>query len=59
MELMTYHRNYQLLHNLVIDNEEWTLYVNQMHNQQWLGTEQTGIPTVKNALHPEKIMLSI
>jgi hypothetical protein len=28
MELMTSHRNYQWLHNLITGDEKWVLYVN-------------------------------
>ena len=52
MELMTSHRNYQWLRNLV-------LYVNHTRKHQWLEAGQTGVATPKNDLHPKKIMLSV
>ena len=31
MDLMTSHRNYQWLHNLIIGDEKWLLYINYTH----------------------------
>ena len=59
MALLTSHRNYQWLHNLITGDEKWVLYVNHTRKRQWLGTGQTGIATPKNDLHPRKIMLSV
>ena len=59
MALMTSHRNYQWLHNLITGDEKRVLCVNHMRKRQCLGTEQTGIATLKNDLHPRKIMLSV
>ena len=59
MELMTSHRNYQWLHNLITGDEKWVLYVNHTRKRQWLGAAQKGVPTPKNDLHPKKIMLSV
>ena len=56
---MTSHRNYQWVHNLIIGDEKWMLYVNHRRKRQRLGTGQTGIATLKNQLHPRKIMLSV
>jgi hypothetical protein len=36
MELMTSHRNYQWLRNLITGDEKWELYVNHMRKRQWL-----------------------
>jgi hypothetical protein len=47
MELMTSHRNYQWLCNLITGDEKW------------LGAGQTGVATPKNDLHPKKIMSSV
>ena len=57
--LMTSHRNYQWLHNLITGDEKWVLYVNHMRKRQWLGTGQTGIAKPQNDLYPRKIMLSV
>ena len=43
MTLMTSHRNYQWLDNLITDDEKWVLYVKHMRKRQWRGTGQTGI----------------
>ena len=57
--IMTSHRNYQWLQNLITSDEKYVLYVNYTRKWQWLRVGQTGLPTPKNDLHPEKIMLSI
>ena len=59
MALMTSHRNYQWLHNLITGDEKWVLYVNHTRKRQCLETGQTGIATPKNDLYPRKIMLSV
>ena len=59
MALMTSHRNYQWLHNLITSDEKWVLYVSHTRKHQWLGTGQKGTATLKNDLHPRKIMLSV
>ena len=59
MALMTSHRNYQWLHNLITGDEKWVLYVNHMRKRQWPGTGQTGVATPKNDLHSRKIMFSV
>lgn len=59
MELMTSHRNYQWLRNLLTGDEKWVLYVNHTRKRQWLGAGQTGVATPKDDLHPKKIMLSV
>ena len=57
--LMTSHRNYQWLHNLITVDEKWVLYVKHTRKRQWLGIGQTDIETSKNDLYPRKIMLSV
>ena len=59
MKLITSHRNYEWLRNLVTDDEKWVLYFNYTHKRQWLGAGETGVATPKDDLHPKKIMLSI
>ena len=59
MALMTSHRNYQWLENLITGDEKWLLYVNDTRKHQWLGTGQTDIATPKNDLHPRRMMLSV
>jgi hypothetical protein len=59
MELMTSHRNYQWLDNLVTGDEKWVLYIYYKRKQQWLGAGQTSVATPTIDLHPEKIMLSV
>ncbi|CAF3333794.1 unnamed protein product [Rotaria socialis] len=59
MDLMTSHRNYQWLRNLIIGDEKWVLYINYTHRRQWLSSGQTGVATSKADLHPKKVMLSV
>ena len=59
MDLMTSHRNYQWLRNLITGDEKWVLYINYTHRRQWLSPGQTGVATPKADLHPKKVMLSV
>ena len=59
MELMTSHRNYEWLRNLITGDEKWVLYVSHTRKRQWLGAGETGVATPKDDLHPKKIMLSV
>ncbi|CAF2106043.1 unnamed protein product [Rotaria magnacalcarata] len=43
MELITSHRNYQWLHNLIAGDEKWMLYINYTYHRQWLSAGQTGV----------------
>jgi transposase len=43
MELLTSHRNYEWLRNLITGDEKWVMYVNHTRNRQWLGIGQSGI----------------
>jgi hypothetical protein len=59
MELLTSHRNYEWLHNLITGDEKWVMYVNHTRKRQWLGVGQSGIATPKSDLHPEVVVLSV
>ena len=59
MDLMTSHRNYQWLRNLITGDEKWVLYINYTHRRQWLGAGQTGVATPKTDPYPKKVMLSV
>ena len=59
MELITSHRHYQWLHNLVTGDEKWLLYINYGYHHQWLSPGQTGVGTPKPDLHPKKMMVSV
>ena len=59
MDLLTSHRNYEWLRNLITGDEKWVLYVNHTRKRQWLSIGQTGTVTPKNDLHPKKVMLSV
>lgn len=59
MELLTSHRTYEWLSNLVTGDEKWVLYVNYNRKRQWLGKKQTGVATPKPDLHPDKVMLCV
>ena len=39
MELLTSHRNYQWLRNLITGDEKWVLYINYQHRRQWLSAD--------------------
>ena len=59
MDLITSHRNYQWLRNLITGDEKWVLYINYTHRRQWLSPGQTDVATLKADLHPKKMMLSV
>ena len=59
MDLMTSHRNYQWLRNLITGDKKWMLYINDTHRRQWLSPGQTDVATPKANLHPKKVMLSV
>ncbi|CAF1511105.1 unnamed protein product [Adineta ricciae] len=59
MDLITSHRNYQWLSNLITGDEKWVLYVNYTRRRQRLSTGQTGVATPKTDPHPKKLMLSV
>ena len=48
LDLMTSHRNYQWLRNLISGNEKWVLYINYKHRRQWLSAGETGTATLKS-----------
>ena len=59
MELLTSHRNYEWLRNLITGDEKWVMYVNHTRKRQWLGVGQSGVATPKRDLHPKMVMLSV
>ena len=59
MDLLTCHRNYEWLRNLITGDEKWVLYVNHTRNCQWFSVGQTATVTPKHDLHPKKVMLSV
>ncbi|CAF1533422.1 unnamed protein product [Rotaria magnacalcarata] len=59
MELLTSHRNYQWLRNLITGDEKWVLYINYQRRRQWLSAGRAGVPPPKTDLHPKKVMLSM
>ena len=59
MELMTSHRNYQWLRNLITGDEKWVMYVNHTHRRLWLGAAPRGVATPKTDPHPKKMMVSV
>ena len=48
IELLTSHRNYQWLNNIITSDEKWVVYVNYTRKRQWLEAGQSGIETPKN-----------
>ena len=59
MDLLTSHRNYEWLRNLVTGDEKWPLYINYAGKCQWFSVDQTSTITSKTDLHPKKVMLSV
>ena len=59
MELLTSHRNYEWLGNLITGDEKWVMYVNHTRKRQWLGVGERGIATPRNGPHQKMVMLSI
>ena len=58
MELLTSHRNYAWLNNLITSDEKWVTYANRKRKRQWLRAGQRGVATPKNDPHPRRVMLS-
>ena len=54
LDLLTSHRNYERLRNLVTGDEKWVLYIGYAGERQWLSVDQTGTVTLKNDLHPKE-----
>ena len=59
MELLTSHRNYAWLNNLITSDEKWVTYANRKRKRQWLRAGQRGVATPKNDPHPRRVMLSV
>jgi hypothetical protein len=59
MELMSSHRNYEWLRNLITSNEKWVMYINHTRKRHWLGVGQSDVATPKNELHSRMVMLSV
>ena len=51
MDLMTSHRNYQWLHNLITDDEKWVLDINYKHRHPWISTGETVTETRRSGRH--------
>jgi hypothetical protein len=41
MDLLSSHRNYEWLRNLITGDEKWVLYINYTRKHQWLSVGQT------------------
>ena len=54
MDLMTSHRNYQWLRNLITGDEKRVLYINYTHRCQRLSPDQTVVATPKADLHSKE-----
>jgi histone-lysine N-methyltransferase SETMAR len=59
MNLITSHRNYQWLRNLITGDEKWVLYISYTHRRQWLSHGLKDVATPKTDPHPKKVMLSV
>ena len=51
LDLMTFHRNYQWLHNLITGNEKCLLDINYKHRRQWVSAGERGTATPKSDRH--------
>ena len=59
MELLTSHRNYQRLRNLITGDVKLALYKNYDRRHHWLSDGQTGVAKPKIGLHLMKTILSV
>ena len=57
--LLSYHRNFSWLDNLITGDEKWVVYTNATRRRQWLKPGQAAKTTPKAGLHPKKRMLSV
>ena len=57
--LLSFHRNFTWLDNLITGDKKWVLYTNVTRKRQWLKPGQAAKATPKAGLHPQKRMLSI
>ncbi len=54
---LTSHANDDWLNHVVTGDEKWVLYVNDTHKRQWLGAEDSGVPTARRDGFSKKTML--
>ena len=59
IELLTSHRTFDWLSNIVTGDEKWVMYINYSHQRQWLSPREKGVAMTKQELHPKKVMLSV
>lgn len=57
--LLSRHRRFDWLNNVVTGDEKWVLYANHTRKRQWLPREEKPEPEPKGELHPKKVMLSV
>ena len=58
-QLISFHRTFNWLDNLITGDEKWVLYVNVERKRHLLQPHQRPEPTPKADLHPKKRMLSV
>ena len=51
--LLSYHRNFSWLDNLITGDEKWVVYMNATRRRQWLKPGQAAKTTPKAGLHPK------
>lgn len=59
IELLTSHRTFDWLSNVVTGDEKWVMYINNNHQRQWLSSGSKGVSIPLHELHPKKVMLSV
>lgn len=57
--LLTLHRRFDWLDNVITGDEKWVLYDNHERMRQWVGEDQKPADVPKPDLHPKKVMLCI
>ncbi len=57
--LLTKHRRFDWLNNLITGDEKWVLYVNHSRKRHWIGLQEQQLLTPKPELHAQKVMLSV
>lgn len=58
-QLLSSHRTFNWLDNLITGDEKWVLYANVQRKRQWLPQHKKPAPTPKPGLHPQKRMISV
>jgi histone-lysine N-methyltransferase SETMAR len=57
--LLSLHRQFNWLDNIITGDEKWVLYTNTTRRHQWLQPGERARPTPKPGLHPKKRLLCV